>query len=119
VTELPWRVFMDRHARAHLLMGEFDHDEELTRGKRNRNALLSGLAQAKCRRGNYAVTILHDVEGDDIAMIGIEHVDDAMRISRALRARSAPRFDPWLSHRSFKIDTQARRRMALKRNKLR
>jgi len=111
--ELDWRTFMKRHACAHLLMGECDSDEKSMDEKRSRLVLLRGLAQALCRRGNYAVTILRSGEVGDLAMVGVEHREDADRISRAVHARTAPCFGAWGSHRCFNIDAAAYRRIAL------
>jgi hypothetical protein len=111
VTELSWNAFMKRHVHAHLLMGSFNPDETLMQG--NRLVLLRGLARACCTRGNYAVTILQNVEGGDLAMVAAEHREDADRISRIIHGRMAPRFDPWYSHRSFNIGAAAYRRIAV------
>jgi hypothetical protein len=111
--ELPWSAFMKRHTGAHLLMGVFTPDEKLHGGKRSQLVLLRGLGQALCARGAYSVTILRDLDGGDLAMVGVAHRTDADRISRTLAARTAPRFDPWRSHRSFNIDARAYRRIAL------
>jgi len=111
--ELSWNAFMKRHTHAHLLMGVFTPDEMLHGGKRSRLVLLRGLGQALCARGAYSVTILHDLEVGDLAMVGVAHRADADRLSWTLGARTAPRFDPWRSHRSFSIDAAAYRRIAL------
>ena len=113
VTELDWHTFMKRHPRSHLLMGEYDPDERPIAAKRSRLMLLKGLAGALCRRGNYAVTMLRDGEVGDLAMVAVEHREDADRISRALRARMNARFGAWCSHRSFNIDAASYRRIAM------
>jgi hypothetical protein len=110
---LAWSAFMKRVGRAHLLMGTFDADETLKQQRRRQSVLLKGLARALCRQGRYAVTILHDLEGEDLAMIAVEHRLDANRISRTLGGRAAASFGPWLSHRSFTIDASTYRRIAL------
>src|SRR5271169_2378953 len=96
--ELSWSAFMKRHTHAHLLMGVFTPDAELHGGRRSRLLLLRGLGQALCAHGDYSVTMLQDSEDGDLAMIGVAHREDADRISRTLRARTAPRFEPWCSH---------------------
>jgi hypothetical protein len=109
--ELSWGAFMKCQAHAHLLMGVFDLDEELVSGTRARLALLRALARVLVRRGNYAVNLLRNLDGGDLAMMGLQDRGDADRIAQALRARKAPRFGPWLSHRSFTIDAAAYRRI--------
>jgi hypothetical protein len=104
---------MKRHTHAHLLMGVFTPDEKLHGGKRSRLLLLRGLGQALCAHGDYSVTILHDLDDGDLAMVGVAHSNDANRISRMLRARTAPCFGPWCSHRSFNIDAAVYRRITL------
>jgi hypothetical protein len=104
---------MKRHVHAHLLMGSFNTNEKSMQENRNRLVLLRGLAQACCTRGNYAVTILRDVEDGDLAMVAAEHREDADRISRIIHGRMAPRFDPWYSHRSFNICAAAYRSIAV------
>jgi len=111
--ELNWRDFMKRHVRAHLLTGEDDPHEELRELKRGRLNLMRGLARALCRRGNYAVTIIHDWSAGDLAMIGVEHREDAERICRAVKARRAPPIGSWCSHRSFAMDGATYGRIAL------
>lgn len=111
--ELNWHDFMKRHVCAHLLTGEDDPHEELRELKRGRLNLIRGLARALCRRGNYAVTIIHDRSAGDLAMIGVEHREDADRICRAVRARRAPPIGSWCSHWSFDIDAAAYGRIAL------
>lgn len=64
-------------------------------------------------RGNYAATILQDVDDGDLAMVATEHRQDADRIARALQARMAPNFAPWCSHRSFNIRAAAYRKIAV------
>jgi hypothetical protein len=107
VAELPWNAFMKRHLRAHLLTGVFDPDGHLAKRARQQFILLRALAQVLCRRGNYAVTVLRQSEGDELAMVGTEYREDSDRIARAVRARHAPCFGPWRSHRSFEIDVAA------------
>jgi hypothetical protein len=111
--ELKWHDFMTRHQRAHLLTGEDDPHEELRELKRGRVNLMRGLARALCRRGNYAVTIIHDRSAGDLAMIGVEHREDAERICRAVKARQALPIGSWCSHRSFAMDGAAFGRIAL------
>jgi hypothetical protein len=112
-TELSWSAFTTRQVEAHLLMGDFDLDEKLVKGKRGGLGLLRELARALCRRGNYALTMLRHLDGGDLAMVGVDHREDANRLSRTLRARTAPRFGPWLSHRAFSVDAPAYRRISL------
>jgi hypothetical protein len=102
---------MKHQAHAHLLMGVFDLDEELVAGMRARLALLRALARVLVGRGSYAVNLLRNLDGGDLAMMGLQCRDDADRIAQTLRARNAPRFGPWLSHRSFTIDAAAYRRI--------
>jgi hypothetical protein len=111
--ELNWHDFMKRHVRAHLLTGEYDPHKELREVKRGRLSLMRGLARALCRRGNYAVTIVHDRSAGDLAMIGVENRGDADRICRAVRARRALPIGSWCSHRSFALDAPAYGRIAL------
>jgi hypothetical protein len=113
VTELDWHTFMKRHAHSHLLMGEYDSDEKPIGAKRSRLMLLKGLARALCRRGNYAVTMIRDGEVGDLAMVGVEHREDADRISRVFRARVNARVGPWCSQRSFTVDAASYRRIAM------
>jgi hypothetical protein len=102
---------MKRGTPAHLLTGAFDPDEG--EGRRRRLVLLKGLARALCRHGNYAVTILRDVDGGDLAMVAVENDKEAVRFGGTVGARNAERFAPWISHRSFNIDTAMYRRIAL------
>ena len=111
--ELNWHDFMRRHVRAHLLTGEDDPHEELRALNRGRLNLMRGLARTLCRRGNYAVTIIHDRSAGDLAMIGVEHREDADRICRAVKARRALPIGSWCSHRSFAMDGAAFGRIAL------
>ncbi len=76
-------------------------------------AMLKGLARVLCRRGQFAVTILRGAEGEDYAMIAVEHREDVLRVSRVLGGRIAAPFGPWLSHRSFSIDSAAYRKIAV------
>lgn len=104
VTELSWNTFMRRHRRAHLLTGTINVSEERTGGERTLLVLLKGLALACCRSGDYAVKVLRDVDGIDLAMVASAHRADADRLSRTTRARLAPCFAPWSSHRCCEID---------------
>jgi hypothetical protein len=112
-SELAWSAFMKRHDSAHLLMGTFDSREQTSGDRRRQLALLKRLARAICRHGQYAVKILHSADGGDLAMLAVEHGEDALLVSRTLRGRVAAPFGPWLSHRAFSIDTVAGHRMAL------
>jgi hypothetical protein len=104
---------MARHARAHLLTGEYGLEDNLREERRGRLMLLKGLAHTFCRSGDYAVTVLRDRGAGDFAMIGIEHREDFNRISQAVRARTAPAIGSWRTHRSFGFDAAAYRRIAL------
>jgi hypothetical protein len=111
--EIAWRVLTKRQAPAHLLMGAFEAEENPASGRRHQLALLKGLARVLCRRGKYAVTILRNADGEDLAMLAVENREDALRVSRTLHGRSAAPFGPWLSHRSFSIDSSTYRRIAI------
>lgn len=112
--ELRWGAFMRRHTPAHLLTGIFDRNEKPITAKRRELALLRALARAVCKRGCYAVTILHDQNGiGDLAMVAAEHRHDADRFARTVQARQASRFGSWLSHRSFEIGPAAYQGIAL------
>ena len=104
---------MKRHAGAHLLTGTFDPQKQTSGNRRGQLALLRGLARANCRHGRYAVTILRGADGGDLAMLAVEHGEDALQVSRVLGGRAAAPFGPWLSHRCFSIDASAHRRMTL------
>ncbi len=111
--ELDWRIFMTRHAHAHLLTGEYGLEDKLREERRGRLMLLKGLASAFCRSGDYAVTVVRDRGAGDFAMIGIEDRQDFNRISQAVRARRGPPIGSWHTHRSFDFDAAAYRRIAL------
>lgn len=104
---------MKRHDGAHLLMGTFDAADETATSRRGDIALLRRVARMRCRRGRYAVTILSGADGGDLAMLAVEHRDDALQVSRALRGRTAVPFGPWLTHRCFRIDATSRRAMTV------
>jgi hypothetical protein len=103
---------MRRREPAHLLMGTFEPDAGPADGRRHQLALLKRLARALCRRGMYAVTFLRGTDGEDLAMVAVEHRADTLRVSRTLQARTAAPFGPWLSHRCFFFDAATRRRVA-------
>jgi hypothetical protein len=113
VNEIAWSVFVKRQVPAHLLMGAFEAEENPAGGRRHQLALLKGVSRVLCRRGKYAVTILRNADGEDLAMVAVEDREDALRVSRTLRGRSAAPFGPWLSHRSFSIDASTYRRIAI------
>jgi len=104
---------MKREAPAHLLTGVFELDGTAAGGRRQQLALLKGLARVLCRRGKYAVMILRGADGEDLAMVAIDHREDALRLSRSLEGRIAAPFGPWHSHRAFSIDATTYRRMAI------
>jgi hypothetical protein len=113
VNEIAWSILMKRRVPAHLLMGAFDGEEQPAIGRRHQLALLKGLGRVLCRRGKYAVTILRNADGEDLAMLAVEDREDALRVSRTLCGRSAAPFGPWLSHRSFSIGASTYRRIAI------
>jgi hypothetical protein len=96
---------------AHLLTGAFDPAASTAEGRRHQLALLKRLARAFCRHGKYAVTILRNADGEDLAMFAVERQEDALRVSRTLQGQTAEPFGPWLSHRSFTIDAAAYHRL--------
>ena len=110
--EFTWSTFMERHTRAHLLMGSFESPVETFGRHQAQLALLKRLARENCRRGSHAVTILRSADGGGLAMLAIEHHDDALLVARVLQGRIAAPFGPWLSHWAFSIDAAACRRFA-------
>ena len=110
--EFTWSTFMARHTRAHLLMGSFEGPVEAAGRHRAQLALLKRLARENCRRGGHAVTILRSADGGGLAMLAIEHHDDALLVAQVLEGRIAAAFGPWLSHWAFSIDATACRRFS-------
>ncbi|MFI5003188.1 MAG: hypothetical protein ACHQK9_25155 [Reyranellales bacterium] len=103
---------MKRHPRAYLLMGVYDGNQEPPDKKPRHAALLKKLAMAICRHGPFAVTTLRNFEDGDFALAAVEHRADADRLTRAVKAHTAPRFGPWRSHRSFTFDAKAYSRIS-------
>jgi hypothetical protein len=106
MSRVPWHLFQDRQAQAHLVVGalvavaESEHEDELAVAQ----YVLKRLVSNQKPTGDYAATVARD-GGRPEVYFAFDDEADARKFAAVLEAKTTAKHPGWASHRAFDLDS--------------